>query len=173
MYICQMESIEKYRSQFIQEWASMSSAWGINKAMAQIHAFLLLHPEPQHMEYIMQSLAMSRGNVSMNLKLLIDWGLVEKCWQKGDRRDYFKCEHDIFEMTLRIARERRKREVYPALKLLSKSVEMELIGEENEIVHMQKICNDMLILGKSFDAILALFENHNKTDFEKMLENIS
>lgn len=120
----------------------------------------------------MQSLSMSRGNVSMNLKLLIDWGLVEKCWQKGDRRDYFKCEHNIFDMSLRIVRERRKREVYPALKLLSKTVDMQFIGEENEIAHMQKICNDMHKLCKSFDTILSLFENYNKTDFEKMLKNI-
>lgn len=168
-----MEAIETYRLKFIQEWASISSSWGINKAMAQIHAYLLLHPEPQHMESIMEALGMSRGNVSMNLKLLIDWGLAEKCWQKGDRRDFFRCEHDVFEMTLRIARERRKREVYPALKLLTKATEKELQGSEKEKAHLQTICLNMLKLGQSMDALLALFEHQNKNEFEKMLETIT
>ena len=77
----------KYR--FIQEWGVLGSNWGINRAMAQIQAILLLSPESLTTDEIMEGLKMSRGNVNMNVRALMDWGLVFKEFKPGARDTHF------------------------------------------------------------------------------------
>ncbi len=103
---------------FIQTWGSLGSQWGINKTMAQIHAFLMVSIEPISMEEIMNELQISRGNASMNIRALIDWGIVYKESKAGERKEYFTAEKNLDELATIIARERSKREIKPALKVL-------------------------------------------------------
>jgi DNA-binding transcriptional regulator GbsR (MarR family) len=86
--------------------------------MAQIHALLLVSDDALSAEDIMRDLNLSRGNVNMNLRELINWGLVQKELISGERREFFSAEKDIWKISRLIARERRKRELEPALKVL-------------------------------------------------------
>ena len=110
--------LSEAKSQFIQAWGTLGSKWGINRTMAQLHALLLVSPDPMSAEEMMAELNISRGNVNMNIRELIDWGLVEKLHKPGDRKEYFVAEKDIWEVTKRVARERKKRELEPVLKVL-------------------------------------------------------
>lgn len=106
------------RNKFIQSWGALGSQWGINKTMAQIHALLMISEQPLSMEDIMDELQISRGNASMNLRGLMDWGLVYKEFKAGERREYFSAEKNVEDMAVKIARERSKREIKPALRIL-------------------------------------------------------
>ncbi|MGQ3014279.1 MAG: GbsR/MarR family transcriptional regulator [Flavobacteriales bacterium] len=106
------------RNRFIQSWGALGSQWGINKTMAQIHALLMISEQPLSMEDIMDELQISRGNASMNLRGLMDWGLVYKEFKAGERREYFSAEKNVEDMAVKIARERSKREIKPALRIL-------------------------------------------------------
>ncbi len=106
------------KNKFIQTWGALGSQWGINKTMAQIHALLMVSSELISMEDIMDELQISRGSASMNLRGLIDWGIVYKEYKAGERREYFSSEKDLDELAVKIARERSKREIKPALKVL-------------------------------------------------------
>src|SRR6478736_2354106 len=107
------------KQKFIQAWGTLGSNWGINKAMAQIHALLLLATEPLSAEEIMDELNMSRGNVNMNLRALMDWGIVRKEHKAGERKEYFSTGKDIWELAKQVSRERRRREIEPILNVLS------------------------------------------------------
>lgn len=111
-------TLPEAKNQFIQAWGTLGSKWGINRTMAQLHALLLVSPDPLSADEMMAELNMSRGNVNMNIRELIDWGLVEKVHKPGDRKEYFIAEKDIWEVTKRVARERKKRELEPVLKVL-------------------------------------------------------
>lgn len=106
------------RNRFIQSWGALGSQWGINKTMAQIHALLMISDQPLSMEDIMEELQISRGNASMNLRGLMDWGLVYKEFKAGERREFFTAEKNVEDMAVKIARERSKREIKPALRIL-------------------------------------------------------
>ncbi|RZJ64440.1 MAG: transcriptional regulator [Flavobacterium sp.] len=108
----------KAKRRFIDSWGSLGSQWGINKTMAQIHALLMISPDSLSMEEIMEDLSISRGNASMNLRGLMDWGIVFKEYKPGERKEYFSAEKDLDELAVKIARERSKREIKPALKVL-------------------------------------------------------
>jgi DNA-binding transcriptional regulator GbsR (MarR family) len=106
------------KNKFVQTWGALGSQWGINKTMAQIHALLMVSPEPLSMEDIMEELQISRGNASMNLRALMDWGIIYKEYKAGERREFFTSEKDLDELAVKIAQERSKREIKPALKVL-------------------------------------------------------
>jgi HTH-type transcriptional regulator, glycine betaine synthesis regulator len=98
---------------FILEWGRMSSSWGINRTMAQIHALLFVTGEPHTVDEIIERLQISRGNASMNLRDLMDWGIVRRFRQPGDRKDTYVSEADPWQMFARVVRERKRRELDP------------------------------------------------------------
>ncbi len=110
--------LSEAREKFIQAWGTLGSNWGINRTMAQVHALLLVSPEPLSAEDIMEALAISRGNANMNIRTLIDWGLVYKELKSGERREFFSAEKDMWKVFKQIAKERRKRELEPIFKVL-------------------------------------------------------
>jgi len=120
------------KNKFIQTWGALGSQWGINKTMAQIHALLLVSPESISMEEIMDELQISRGNASMNLRALIDWGIVYKDYKSGERKEYFYAEKDLDEMAVKISQERSKREIKPALKVLKEVSSIETTPDADQ-----------------------------------------
>src|SRR5882672_8844364 len=110
------------KAQFIANWGRFGTNWGINRTMAQIHALLLISPQAVSAEEVMEELAISRGNANMNLRELIDWGLVQKVLIPGERKEFFSAEKDIWKVATQIVKERKKRELdlmIPVLKELS------------------------------------------------------
>lgn len=114
---------EASRDEFISQWGALGSNWGINRSMAQVHALLMTAPEPMHTEKIMERLQISRGNANTNIRELIGWGLVRLVVKKGERREYFEAEKDVWKIFITITRERRRRELDPALLVLRKCAE--------------------------------------------------
>jgi DNA-binding transcriptional regulator GbsR (MarR family) len=106
------------KQQFIASWGAFGTHWGINRTMAQIHALLLISPDPLSQDDIMEELNISRGNVNMNIRELISWGLVERIILTGERKEFFTAEKDIWKVVKQIVKERKKRELEPMLKLL-------------------------------------------------------
>src|SRR5580658_4766972 len=106
-------SLQRAQDQFILEWGRMSSSWGINRTMAQIHALLFVSGVPLEVNEIMDRLQISRGNASMNLRELMDWGIVRRFRQPGDRKDVYISDTDPYQMFLRVVRERKRRELDP------------------------------------------------------------
>jgi DNA-binding transcriptional regulator GbsR (MarR family) len=113
------------KSQFIASWGAFGTHWGINRTMAQIHALLLVSPDPLNADEVMEQLNISRGNANMNLRELIDWGLVERVILPGERKEFFSAEKDIWKVSCQIVKERKKRELYPMIKLLGQLSEVE------------------------------------------------
>ena len=106
------------QQQFILHWGEMSSRWGINRSMAQIHALLYLSEAPLNAEQIGEQLSLARSNVSTSLRELQAWGIVRVTHRLGDRRDYFQAVTDVWQLFLTILEERKKREIDPTLQML-------------------------------------------------------
>lgn len=135
------------KNKFVQTWGALGSQWGINKTMAQIHALLMVSHEPVSMEDIMDELQISRGNASMNLRALMDWGIVYKEFKAGERREFFTAEKDLDELAVKISKERSKREIKPALKVLKEvsSIEADATAEERHFVEQTNKLYDFVL----------------------------
>jgi DNA-binding transcriptional regulator GbsR (MarR family) len=111
------------REEFVTQWGALGSQWGINRTMAQIHALLMTAPVPLSTDDVMDQLGVSRGNAHTNLKELVAWGLVRSVMKKGERREFFEAEKDVWQIFTTVTRERKRREIEPALGLLAKCAE--------------------------------------------------
>src|SRR5216117_3326270 len=110
--------LDEVEQDFVGLWRSMSSLWGISPTMAEIHGLLYITSAALSMDDIMARLGISRGNVSMNLSKLVEWGLVRRVHKRGDRRDYYESLTDVWEMFTLVANQRKRREIDPILNTL-------------------------------------------------------
>ena len=111
------------RDEFVAQWGAMGSAWGINRTMAQIHALLIITPQALTTDEVMEELRISRGNAHMNLRELVGWGLVRNVIRKGERKEYYEAEKDVWKMFCIIIRERKRREIRPAINVLKDCID--------------------------------------------------
>ena len=72
---------------FSRRWGEMGQTWGINRTMAEIHALLYITAQPLCTDDVMERLHISRGNASMSLRALCDWGIVRRLHRRGERRE--------------------------------------------------------------------------------------
>jgi DNA-binding transcriptional regulator GbsR (MarR family) len=142
------------KNQFISSWGAFGTHWGINRTMAQIHALLLVSPGPLSAEEVMDQLNISRGNANMNLRELINWGLVQRTLITGERREYFTAEKDIWKVVRQIVKERKKRELEPMLHLLDQLGEVEGDKKDKQIKSFLETINGIKKLGIQADKTL-------------------
>src|SRR5947207_9049997 len=106
------------RDDFVTQWGTIGTAWGINRTMAQVHALLITTGHLMSTDEIMEELKISRGNAHKNLRDLVSWGLIRSVVRKGERKEYFEAEKNVWKMFCIILRERRRRELRPAQAVL-------------------------------------------------------
>lgn len=134
-----VDKLKKARDEFVSQWGALGTQWGINRTMAQIHALLMTAPAPMTTDDVMEDLQISRGNAHTNLKELVAWGLVRVVVRKGERRDFFEAEKDVWSIFTIVARERKRREIDPALTILKKCAEesQDITSTEGKAFHDQ------------------------------------
>jgi DNA-binding transcriptional regulator GbsR (MarR family) len=142
------------KQQFISSWGAFGTHWGINRTMAQIHALLLVSADPLTQDDIMQELNISRGNTNMNIRELINWGLVDRVIVTGERKEFFSAEKDIWKVVRQIVKERKKRELEPMLKLLDQLEGVEGNKKDKSIKALVETVTGIKRLGKQADKTL-------------------
>ena len=142
------------KQQFISSWGAFGTHWGINRTMAQIHALLLISPDPLTQDDIMEELNISRGNTNMNIRELINWGLVERILLTGERKEYFSAEKDIWKVVKQIVKERKKRELEPMLQLLDKLEEVDGDKRDKHVKTFVETVSSIKKLGRQADKTL-------------------
>ncbi len=149
---------EEARNKYIQSWGALGSSWGISRTMAQIHAVLMVSPDAMTTDDIMEELGISRGNVSMSLRGLIEWGIVYKEYVPGDRKEFYRSEKDVWILATQVAKERRKRELEPIIRMLGQvtRVEDETVNKR-KMEEFKKVTNDLNKFAKQSDTLLELF----------------
>ncbi len=116
--------LQNAQDTFIRRWGEMGQTWGINRTMAEIHAFLYITARPLCTDDVMERLNISRGNASMSLRALCDWGIIRRLHKRGERREYFESLGDVWEMFSIIAAERKRREMDPVLETIKQCQKM-------------------------------------------------
>src|SRR6185436_17979743 len=112
------KTLREARERFIALWGQMASNWGIPRTMSEVHGLLFIADKPMNTDEVMHSLDISRGNASMTLRALQEWGIVSRVHLRGDRKEYFQAEQDVWKLFRTILRERKKREIDPLLDAL-------------------------------------------------------
>lgn len=178
MSVPKSENHQQATEQFVLLWGEMASAWGINKTMAQIHALLYAEKEPLDTDTIMEQLSISRGNANMNLRSLMQWQLVHKVHFKGQRKDYYTAEKDVWNIVSLIVHERQLREVEPIKENLAELLhlfEENSTESEQEAEFKERIENfiEFLEMFDRFTKALLPYINKKNLKFLKHLVKLA
>ena len=145
------KSFEEVKSKFLDAWGSMAGSWGIPRPMAQIHGLLMISEKPLSTDDVMRELAISRGSANTNLRGLVGWGIVNRILRPGDRKEYFESKKDTWAMLCTIARERKRREIEPAIKHLEECLRE---GERAPAVFRERL-ESLLDVLKTVDVLMS------------------
>ena len=139
MNATEQQKLDHAKDEFITQWGAIGNSWGINRTMAQIHALLMIATEPMSTDEVMEELKISRGNANRNLRELIGWGLIRSIVRKGERKEFFEAEKDVWKMFCTIAKERKRREIDPIQDILLRCKDQTdgLKGEDAEAFQKQ------------------------------------
>ena len=166
--------LQEAKQQFISSWGAFGTHWGINRTMAQIHALLLISPDPLTQDDIMEELNISRGNTNMNIRELINWGLVERVILTGERKEFFTAEKDIWKVVKQIVKERKKRELEPMMQLLDKLEDVEGDKKDKKVKTFVDTVSSIKRLGlqadKTLDVMIRAEENWFVSNLVKLFK---
>lgn len=79
----------------------LAESLSFNKSIGQIYGLLYASEEPLALEEIARQLQMSKGNASVNARILEGWGAIQLISMPGSRRDFYKVDRDIRSLALR------------------------------------------------------------------------
>ncbi len=168
----QHEKLTEAQDRFVASWGQMAGAWGISRTMAEAHALLYITGKPMNTDEIMDRLQISRGNASMSIRALLDWGIISRTHKRGDRKEYFEADQDIWSMFRSIVRERMKREVEPLLATLfeirdSSPAPDEASGDQQkELLAHQKRLEEMLSFLQTMEKLSHRFVSPSGSGLE-------
>jgi len=155
------------KEKFIQSWGVLGSSWGINKTMAQIHALLLITPKVLSTEEIMDELKISRGNANMNIRALMDWGIVTKSFKAGERKDFFFADKDIWAVARKITKERSKREIEPVITILNELKDVK--GNDADVNQFRETVSELESFTSKLNSVVDKFSQSDEHWFYKKL----
>ena len=154
---------------FVGHFGEMGSRWGINRTVGQIYALIFVSPEALNADDIAEALEFSRSNVSMGLKELQAWRLVNLRHLPGDRREYFDAPSDAWEIFRTLAEERRRREIEPTLSMLRNAL-LEPATTESDRIAQQRMkgMHDLIELMTTWFDDVQRLDQHTLAQLMKM-----
>ncbi len=109
----------------------MARYFGFSDVMGRLYGTLLMNPEPLSLDDLANTLQISKGSVSMNMRAIERWGMAKEVWVRGERKKFYAAEHDLWQVIRNVLDSREKREVQLAIQVLSESVEKLKMAEPN------------------------------------------
>lgn len=151
------EQLEEARERFVATWGQMAAAWGISRTMAEVHALLFIMGKPLCTDEIIDHLEISRGSASMSVRALLDWGLITRSHKRGDRREYFHAEQDVWVMARAIVRNRLQREIEPVLASLYEIRDLTGKTKDDEVTSHNERLDELVSLLAMLDKLAERF----------------
>ncbi len=170
MYEAKPVTLSTAQEQLVETWGRLAYAWGVGPTMAQIFALLYVYPDPLDSDTILATLNISRGNVSINLRKLLEWGLIHKIDIPGSRKSLYTAERDIWIVAANIIRERFSREIAPIQELL-KQLRENPSFDENPHFHqsIQEIQSVVSLLTHVVELALPLLVSTDRSRIAKII----
>ena len=166
-------NLEQAKVTFIDQWGAMASVWGVPRSMSQVYALLLIQSKPLNTDDMMEALSVSRGNISMTMKDLMEWGLVYKVFKPGDRKDYYEAEKDMWIALRRIVEERKRKELDPMMRQLERLSQIKGDGgNSEELLAFNSALNNVIEMGSTVDNFLGVVTSKKKVKIFKWLNKI-
>lgn len=118
--------LDMVRDNFVESIGQLSASLGLSRLAGQLYAMLYISGRPLSLDDMVETLKISKGNASVNIRELEKWGAVKKVWVKGSRKDFYEAELDVFKVVssrLKEGLHRRLSETWEAITRVEKLLE--------------------------------------------------
>ena len=169
------QQLEKSLESFIESSGKISANMlgMVNKVGGQIFSMLFLMRRPLSLDEISDILKTSKGNVSVNIRLLEDNGLVRKVWVKGSRKDYYEAARDYPKKLIKGFFDRVRDGIEHSLRMIEQcSIEVDeaaanVTGEDRQdAIFMQNQLGLLMLFYQPASQIFDDFYQGRKVDIE-------
>lgn len=156
-----IDKINEIHESVIETMGRISAFWGFSKIMGQLYGLLYLSPNPLTLDSMADSLSISKGNVSINVRNLLRWNMAKEVWVKGDRKDYYEAEIDFWKIIRGVLKEREKKEFDQALStigsLRNKTKKLRKTTRDAEIAFTEERLMKLEDFISNMDKIVSVF----------------
>ncbi len=157
--------LHKARDGFIESAGKISANMlgMVSKVGGQIYALLFMARNPMSLDEIVHALGLSKGNVSVNIRMLEGFGLVRKVWVKGSRKDYYEAARDYPRRLLKDFFDRVRTGIEESLRVINRckgefqAVQKNCSGEELEDAKF--MLSQLVLLEAFYGAASQIFED--------------
>ena len=99
--------MDRLTALFVEGMGAAAATSGIlTQLQGRIFGLLYLHPGPMSLDDVTSELQQSKGNVSVNIRGLIEWQLVRQVRVAGSRRDHYEAATDFWRVMQEIMERR-------------------------------------------------------------------
>lgn len=154
-------SLQNVKETFIEGAGQLSaSLLGIlNKVCGQIFALLLLSPKSLSLDDIVEALGVSKGNVSINIRLLEEYKLVKKVWVKNSRRDYYEAVVKVPTKVINEFLEKIRRNIEDSLAVIKVCQDkLKTIDDRDDADEREHMGSQLELAASFFSGAAFLFE---------------
>lgn len=128
-----------WRDQVSQAFGDAANRSGVlSETAGKIFAVLYLSPGALSLDEIAREVGTSKGNASVQVRELLELGMVRKVWVKRSRRDYYEAVTDLWSIAAEVIGRRLEQEARALLGAVS-SAERALPAEAGDLVRSRII----------------------------------
>jgi DNA-binding transcriptional regulator GbsR (MarR family) len=145
-------------SEFIALAGELAKTFSFNRSIGQLYGFLFLCKEPLSLEDIAKCCHMSKGNASLQLRTLEDWGAVHHSSKPGTRKDFYMANTDLAALALRRLQEGLSKRVLMArhrIKLIQENPAFTALLKDSKTAHCATRIQDIESLLNQIESGLA------------------
>jgi DNA-binding transcriptional regulator GbsR (MarR family) len=123
-----------WRDRVTQSLGDAASRSGVlSETAGKIFAVLYLSPGPLSLDEISHDVGTSKGNASVQVRELLELGMVRKVWVRRSRRDYYEAVTDLWSIAAEVIGRRLEQEARSLLAAVS-ATEKELPDAAGDLV---------------------------------------
>ena len=101
------EATDQARAVFIEGMGAASATSGVlSQLQGRIFAVLFLEDHPLSLDEIAEALQLSKSNISINIRGLVEWHLVRRVSVPNSRRDHYEAASDFWRVMQEIMERR-------------------------------------------------------------------
>ena len=100
-------AVDQARAVFIEGMGAASATSGVlSQLQGRIFAVLFLEDHPLSLDDIAKALQLSKSNISINIRNLVEWHLVRRVSVRNSRRDHYEAASDFWRVMQEIMERR-------------------------------------------------------------------
>src|SRR2546423_12695755 len=108
------QSVDPARAVFIEGMGAASATSGVlSQLQGRIFAVLYLEDHPLSLDEIAEALQLSKSNISINIRNLVEWHLVRRISVPNSRRDHYEAASDFWRVMQEIMERRVRWNIHP------------------------------------------------------------